>query len=326
MEAENMQILEENLPILIRESLNDTGDHVCTNNSPDIVVQKIKLSNPLEYLRKTYSSDISKDGDGSGNMSIYVRFKNTSDDIINDFYIHLYRNHLGLYNNPSDWQKYEMKTKDGNPVRIASIAPREIGVTPAFIYENSESGVHPNCFVAVATKEKNPDFSSINNYDKYIRWINQKNVAARNVSARSFPKGKNEQWVKFSNMENQCVWTGIYVKVQGETPYGTKYGIQNDQLNIIRENVFVKDNENSAYIFTTVNVPANFSAELLVWSEVAESGKADIQVTYWKIDNQVVGLEQCALVISDLLAGKVEMEANDTHALLGGCRIINIVK
>lgn len=319
------KILGEDIPIFIRESLDDTGNHLCVNYSPDIVVQKIDLSNPLEYLKRTYYSDISQDNDGSGNMKIYVRFKNVSDRIVENFYIHLYRNHLCLYNNPSEWQKYEMKTKDGNPVKINSLAPGEIGVTPPFIYEKSEFSGHPNCFVVVATKEKNPDFSSINNYDKYKEWVNQKNVAARNVCVNTFPKGRNEQWVNFSNMESKSVLAGIYVKVQGETPSKTKYGLRNDELGINEENVFVKNDKKSAYIFSTVIVPANFSGEILIWSETAESGKVDIQVFYWKIDDQMSDFEQCALVISDFLAGNIETKINYSLDLLGGCRIINIV-
>ncbi len=325
MDIEKMQKMGEYLPIFIRESLNDTGDHKCENHSPDIVVQKVKLSNPLEYLRETYFSDISQDGDGSENMSIYVRFKNISDSIVEDFYIHLYRNHLCLYNNPFEWQRYEMKTKDGNPVKIHSLAPGEIGVTPPFVYEKSESGGHPNCFVAVATKEKSPDFSYINNYEKYIKWVDQKNVAARNVCVRAFPKGRNEQWVEFTNMENKPVLAGIYVKVQGKTPSKTKYGLRNDELGINEECIFVKGDKKSAYIFSVVTFPANFSGEILIWSEVTESGTADIQATSWKIDNRIANLEKCALVINDFLAGNIEMGINDIPTLLGGCRIINIV-
>ncbi|MBD5145622.1 MAG: hypothetical protein HDT21_06935 [Ruminococcus sp.] len=329
METLNKQIIGENIPIFIRESLDDTGDHRCINHSPDIIVQKIKLSDPIKYLVNTYSSDISQDGDGSGKMYIYVRFKNTSKYSVENFYIHLYRNHLGLYNAPSDWKNYELRTEDGTPAKISSVAPGEIGVSPAFVYENLNVGIHPNCFVAVATKEKNPDFSSINNNNKYKEWIDQKNVAARNVSVRQFPKGRSEQFIKISNIEDNDVSVGLYVLVQGKTPSGTKYGIQNDELGIKDEYIFIKEDNKSSYIFLTAILPAKYSGELLVWSEVPESGTADILVTFWKMENAINGkLEQCAVYINNMLTDgdKKEYFFKDELHLLGGCNVINIVE
>lgn len=92
-----MSILEEKLPVLIRETLQDHGTENCHNNSPDIIVRKTEFREDelADIFARTYDRDISVESDDSGKMYLYVRFKNISGKSLTGFYIHLYRNHLG---------------------------------------------------------------------------------------------------------------------------------------------------------------------------------------------------------------------------------------
>lgn len=325
MVVSKFSIIDEFLPILIRESLNDQGGHVCSNYSPDIVVQKFKLNKPAVELQNTYHSDISKDGDGSSEMYIYVRFKNTSDQPIKGFYIHLYRNHLGLCNVPSDWSQYELKTEDGQPVYISTLGPGEIGATPGFIYNNSQNGAHPNCFVAVATCEKNPDYSSINTMSKYTQWINKTNVAARNVCVKPRVTHRQEEIFYFSNPSSQSSERmGFYVEVSGKTSSGIRYGILEKELGIKAEKTYVAGDAETRYIFCPAQLRAGYSGRLLVWYEALEGDYVDIEADLWimpKAQSSAL-LAQYGIDLGERLYGITERQQTNLEPmrviLLGG--------
>lgn len=69
-------MLEEKLPILIRETLHDTGNEKYSNASPDIIVRKSKFNEDdlTNIFTQTYNHDISLESDDSGEMYLYVRF------------------------------------------------------------------------------------------------------------------------------------------------------------------------------------------------------------------------------------------------------------
>lgn len=323
-------ILDEDLPILIRESLTDQGSHECINHSPDIIVQKFKLSGPRADLCASYDRDISKDNDGSGMMYIYVRFKNISDKPLGNFYIHLYRNHLGLYNAPRDWSQYEMKTEDGEPVLIEALGPQEIGVTPAFIYDSAQTGVHPNCFVAVATRERNPKYSSVNSYVKYIRWINKKNVAARNVCVRHSSVHRCEQTAAFHNPNGKACMFAFMVEVQAGSASGTRYGMRYTPLGIAKENVYVAGSPNSDFLYAMTRLPADYTGELLVWDEVLEGDYIELKITYWALVEQGAESaipERYCVDLGERFGGIAEMDSLPLQpqraVLLGGCVLRN---
>lgn len=328
MANSQITILNESIPIFIREGLDDCGDKRCENHSPDIVVRKFKLDNPVFELQKTYHSDISEDGDGSGKMYIYVRFKNISKQLVKGFYIHLYRNHLGLCNVPGDWSPYELKTEDNKPVYIESLEPEEIGATPAFIYDSNLIGIHPNCFVAVATYEKNPDYSFIDTYEKYITWINQANVAARNVCVRPRSTHKRVDICYFKNPNKESAeMMGFYVKVLRNTASGIRYGIIEENLKIEESKTCIVNDEETNYIFHPVRIPAGYSGELQVWYEAYENDDVDIDISLWEIPRVQSSalLNQYGIDLGKELDSIIE--TSDTSLkpmralLLGGCRL-----
>lgn len=321
-------IIDESLPILIRESLDDTGTHDCVNHSPDIVVQKFKLDNPVADLRASYNSDISKDGDGSGKMYLYVRFKNISKQPLDGFYIHLYRNHLGLCNIPRDWASYEMKTEDGNPVYIKFLGPGEIGATSAFIYDNSQRGSHPNCFVAVATREKNPDYSSVNTYDKYVRWINKPNVAARNVCVKPRSTHRQEELFYFQTpYKDSPAMVGFYVQLSDGSTQGIRYGIVEKKLGIDESKTYIPDVTGSDYIFKAVRLSPGYAGTLLGWYETLGSDSASIDITFWDLNQKLPSslLDQYGIDLGERLANITEMEQTALKPMraimLGGCHL-----
>lgn len=328
MANSQLTIIDESLPIFIRESLDDRGDHKCVNNSPDIVVQKFKLDNPAVDLRASYDSDISKDSDGSGKMYLYVRFKNTSKQPLSGFYIHLYRNHLGLCNVPSDWARYEMKTEDNKPAYIESLGPGEIGATPAFIYDNNQIGSHPNCFVAVATREKNPDYSSINTYEKYVKWINKTNVAARNVSVKPCSTHRHEEIIHFQNPnKNSAAMMGFYAQLSSESTSGIRYGIIEKELGIDESKTYIAGVKDSDYIFHAVRLPAGYSGALLGWYETLGNDYADIEITFWVFPAEKSNalLDQYGIDLGKKFDNVTEMSLTSLKPmralLLGGCRL-----
>ena len=60
-----MSILEEKLPVLIRETLQDHGTEKCHNNSPDIIVRKTEFRKDelADIFARTYDRDISVESD-----------------------------------------------------------------------------------------------------------------------------------------------------------------------------------------------------------------------------------------------------------------------
>lgn len=321
-------IIDEYLPVLIRESLDDNGDHKCVNYSPDIVVQKFKLNNPVAELRETYNLDISQDGDGSGKMYIYVRFKNISTQPISGFYIHLYRNHLGLCNVPGDWASYEMKTEDGGPVYIKQLEAGEIGSTPAFIYNNDQRGVHPNCFVVVATREKNPDYSSINTYEKYVSWINKINVAARNVCVKPRPTIKCEEIHHFQNPSKESAkMMGFSLNIIDGSASGISYGMKEENLGIDESKTYNSATKDSDYIFHIVRLQAGYSGSLRVWYETFENADVHIETNFWDFSQEMSSslLDQYGIDLGEKFYNIAEMSMPSLKPrraiLLGGCRL-----
>lgn len=265
-------MLDEKLSILIRESLDDIGNAQCVNASPDIIVRKNKFKeDDLEKIfRETYSRDISLESDDSGKMYLYVRFKNTSDEPLTNFYIHLYRNHLGLSNIPSDWSRYEMKTEAGTPAFIECLGAQKIGATPAFVYDKSSLGSHPNCFVAVATRERNPDYSSINDYTKYIQWVNKMNVAARNICVIPTRSGIYTQIVAAKNpdptRERRML---ILVSIEKSTPSGINYGIRQTAFGIEEKRTYIKNESATSSIACAFYMQPGKSCEFEIWFEAS---------------------------------------------------------
>lgn len=244
-------MLDEKLPVLIRETLQDQGGEMCYNMSPDIIVRKTKYEedNLSKIFTKTYNQDISLERDDSEKMYLYVRFKNTSGEALTDFYIHLYRNHLGLSNRPGDWEKSEMHTETGIPVHIDYLGAGEIGATPPFIYDKKTQGVHPNCFVAVATRERTPDYSSINSSEKYIQWVNKTNVAARNVRVISGQAGIYTKTVYADNpdMKRERVML-LRIHMEEGTPSGVRYGVRQTMLGIAEERTYTEGDSSTSSI------------------------------------------------------------------------------
>lgn len=237
----SISMLDEKIPILIRETLHDQGQELHSNVSPDIIVRKTKFSEDelSKIFTETYNQDISLRRDDSEKMYLYVRFKNTSGKPLTDFYIHLYRNHLGLSNCPSDWEKYEMHTESGTCAHIEYLGAGKIGATPAFIYDKKTEGEHPNCFVAVATREKTPDYSSVSGWENYIKWVNKMNVAARNVCVISGSSGIYTQKVVTDNLHMGGPML-IRVRIDENTPSGVTYGIRQKELHIDEQMTYLK--------------------------------------------------------------------------------------
>lgn len=319
-------MLDESLPIFIRESLNDQGEHRCENNSPDIVVRKFKFNNPIVELRNTYNTDISTDGDGSGKMYIYVRFKNTSNQPVKDFYIHLYRNHLGLCNDPSDWARYELMTEDRKPAFIKSLEPGEIGVTPAFIYDNKKIGAYPNCFVAVATREKNPEYSSINTFNKYIVWINKTNVAARNVCVRPRSMHRETQSYFFENMrKNSSSMIGFECQLSSDTSLEKRFGLIQKEFGINESKTYIVTDKGANYIFCCARLPKGYRGELQAWFEAFENDSVNIKVNFWDLHEEQSSalLDQYGIDLGERLDGITEMPQTflkpKRALLLGSC-------
>lgn len=282
MSMTKSKILDEKLPVLIRESLGDRGEHSCENNSPDIIVQKNKLQNP-NTLKNCYDQDVSQYYDGSGQMYLYVRLKNISAQTLNGIYVHLYRNHLGLYNHPKDWRDFEMHTESSELVYISSLQPGEIYVSPPFLYQKTNLGGNTNCFVAVATRERTPDYSEISTYEKYLAWINKPNVAARNVCVRKDGIAHEEQFFPVEGLhQGRSTIMGFKIEIT-ECSASVKFGAKLNELNILAESTCSKPGTNSSYVFCSAVVPANYSGKLMVWYEASAGTRVTVDVTMWDI-------------------------------------------
>lgn len=265
-------MLDEKLSILIRETLDDTGDRTYSNASPDIIVRKNKFEedDPAKIFTKTYSQDISLESDDSGEMYLYVRFKNMSDQPLTNFYIHLYRNHLGLSNRPSDWSDFEMYTEAGTSAHIESLGAGKIGATPAFVYKKG-TGAHPNCFVAVATREKEPDYASISDAAKYIQWVNKSNVAARNVRVIPGQSGIYTATVYLDNpsMEREKQML-LKVDIEEKTPSGINYGIRQSALGIDERRTYIEGDSATGSIACAFPMGPGTQYSFDIWFEANE--------------------------------------------------------
>lgn len=257
-----------NEPILLREALGDNGSWSCRSCSPDIIVQKVKLFDAKTHLVNTYDQDISENTDGLETHYLYVRCRNVSGQRLENIYIHLYRNHFGLDQYPNDWSKFEMLTETGKPVKIDRLESGEIGVSPAFLYDNRQMGSHPNCFVAVATQDKNPDFSWIRNGEHYRRWIDQRNVAARNVALLSVDSEYKEGLIHIKNNYDYDIMCNIVVMVIKEamTP-GVKYGFSHPELGIKMETIYDPKNDSTISLSVKRRLPSHFDSQLTVWTK-----------------------------------------------------------
>lgn len=275
---------EGELPILLRESLEDDGRRKYTNYSPDIVVQQVELFDPDKWLKENYQKDVSDDRSyGKTRDYIYVRCRNISNKTLENVYIHLYRNHLCMFNYPSGWIKNKMHTVSNQPAKIPSIKPDEIAVAPVFICDYSELGVHPNCFVAVASQLENPDFSYIDNSDKYIEWVNQKNVAARNVSVQYRVAGHTQWKVRFSNPDDKETLYYIIAHLDTKNAEeGMKYGFKNNELNIKRSVTYHSNDKNTFILTESVLISPRFENYLTVWTETVSGNAPSVRIAFGK--------------------------------------------
>lgn len=276
----SISMLDEKLPILIRETLHDTGSKKFSNASPDIIVRKSKYEeNKLDTIfTKTYDQDISLDRDGSEKMYLYVRFKNTSNKPLENFYIHLYRNHLGLINRPGDWEKSEMHTEAGTPVHIGCLDAGKIGATPAFVYDKKTEGAHPNCFVAVATRERTPDYSSVNSYDKYIQWVNKPNVAARNVCMISAQSGIYTATVYANSQDAKRErWMLLRVRMEEGTPSGVNYGVRQKTFDIDEKRTYIEGDSSTNSITCEFLMPPGAQCPFEIWIEASQKDLSHVK-------------------------------------------------
>lgn len=309
------------IPVLLREDLDDIGKMGHRNCSPDIIVQHKELYNPLLQLRECYDRDISEDRSGGRKEDyIYVRCRNKSEKTLENIYIHLFRNHLGLYNRPEDWQQSKMHTKIGQPAKIEKLAPDEIGVAPVFLYDHATEGWHPNCFVAVASFQENPDFSHIDTLDKYIEWVNLPNVAARNVSVQS-PSDGYVQWS--IEMKNPGEGEGIYYII-AEVRSGSKavempYGFRNSYLNINRSQIYRQDDQNTHILIHKVGLPKDYKGELEVWCKDAGKG-ISLAVSLAKRIPMTSSLKKYAVSLKERVGDGVETDdGQGGDLMIGDC-------
>ena len=318
--GDQLQKLEDML--LIRESLTDTGYKLHTNASPYIVVQYSPLSDPLYALTKTYNEDVSENKVSGRTMYVYVRFKNTGNMPLGNFYIHVYRNHLGLYNNPKEWNKYKLATIDGKPSKIERLNANTIGVSKAFVFDNSEGGMFPNCLIAVATYEEKPDFSYINTYEKYIKFIDQKNVAARNVYEISGKTSHEEQQIFCPITEPQPRNYYFIAEIQEGTASNTKYGIWCSDPPFSGQTTYIKADENTRFLIKKVRLSGRASGYwLTLWEEVPSGGHAEIRLRIL-IEASNDELMQYAEDMGDMLKqNDIEPEFVSHLVALGDCTI-----
>lgn len=327
----SISMLDEKLPILIRETLHDQGQESYSNASPDIILRKNKFDedNLPKIFTETYNQDISLERDDSEKMYLYVRFKNTSDKPLTDFYIHLYRNHLGLSNCPSDWEKYEMYTESGSCSHIEYLGAGKIGATPAFVYDKKTEGNHPNCFVAVATREKKPDYSSVSGWENYIKWVNKMNVAARNVCVISGSSGIYTQTVVTDNLHTEGPML-IRVCIGENTPSGINYGIRQKELHINEQRTYLKSDSQTSAIDCEFIMSHEKHYSFEIWFEASKENvsrvicrsaffKKDLYVFDSALNSYLVDLRT-----GDSLPNGAEKlpETSDCGYLLGCCYFI----
>lgn len=271
MEYANYTVDEGEIQILLRETLVDDGSSRCSNQSPDIVVMDRKVYDPKKLMRETYDRDINDKADGSGSQYLYIRCRNLTDQPMENIYIHLFRNHLSLYNDPMDWAHNRMKTEAGGLARIPQLLPGEIGVAPAFLYDRKASGNHPNCFVAVASREKDPDFSWIHTSSDYSNWINRKNVAARNIVIRSVREGETIERLFVKNPYSYDIKVYFFAEVDPKkTDPGVEYGFFNIELGIEKDQVrnrYDPSDYRSKSLYAPAVIPSGFNGYLTAWTK-----------------------------------------------------------
>lgn len=322
-----MENYEKDLPILIREDLNDHGTMKFMNHSPDVIVQREKLSNPEKFLRDNYSRDVSDDRsfDRRDNY-IYVRCYNDSQHALENIYIHLYRNHLCMYNYPSGWVENKLRTWDGRPAIIPYIAPGEVAVAPVFRYDYVEAGWHPNCFVAVASRKEAPDFSFIDNSDKYVAWVNQKNVAARNVSIQKCIEGYTEWSVTFSNPDSIPANCYIIASIARENAEdGMRYGYRNRELEIDRSVTYREKDQNTFNITHIVQITPGFKSKLTVWTQTTSGKAVTVRITFGKGIPYNSALVKYAISMNDNMKNCFEERMPDMRLVsLGDCTLRSI--
>ncbi len=316
MDFKDGQPIIENC-LLIRESLSDKGHVLNINASPDIIVQRYPLSDPLRRLTETYNVDISENKIQARTMYVYVRFKNISTIPLENFYIHVYRNHLGLINNPKEWNKYRLATIDGKPSRISRLEANAIGASKAFLFGDSKEGIYPNCLIAVATYEENPDFSYIDSYQKYIIFMYQKNVAARNVCEIITNTTYTEQKLYFRTSGSKESVYYFIAEVSKNTTPGVIYGLKcTDPL--FSEYMSYDPNGKGTLVVKTV-LSGNREYEVTLWAEIPKGGKVDVTVKML-IEAVGNGLMDYAVDIRDLLKDK-DACSKAAVVTLGDCRV-----
>ncbi len=284
--------------LLIRESLDDVGGVLHGNFSPDIVVRRFTLSDPLQELTETYNKDISEDKIQERTMYVYVRFKNISDQPLENFYIHVYRNHLGLYNNPKEWNKYKLATDDRKPSVISGLEPGAIGVSKAFVFDSSKDGKFPNCLIAVATYEKDPDFSYIDSYEKYIAFADQKNVSARNVCEIIATDNYTEQDLHFRTSDTKKNTYYFIAEAEKNTSPGVTYGIKCTHPYFSEHMVY--DPKNKSAIVVKETLSGNCEYTVTLWAEIPKGGEANI-IVRMLVEASENELMDHAVDISDIL-------------------------
>lgn len=232
-----------------------------------------------------------------------MRLKNISGKKLTDIYVHLYRNHLGLYNHPKDWSPFKMETENGSAVHIKSLEP-------------------------------DPSYSDICTYEKYLQWINKPNVAARNVSVRPRSTVLQEQKVPIKGLGRpSSTLMGFYVRVL-ECHSEARYGICQKDLLIDEENVCFKS---GSYIFHVATVPSTFEGQLLIWSESSGDSPLVLDITLWDLimspcggalEKYYVNLEEHLNDIPFMTAVTRATDQANTipitvqGTLLGGCHLI----
>lgn len=172
-----------------------------------------------------------------------------------------------------------MYTEAGTPAHIEYLGAGKIGATTAFVYRRG-GGVHPNCFVAVATRERNPDYTSICNFDKYIQWVNKINVAARNIRVIPGHSRIYTETVYADNpdmeREHQML---IKVNMDKETPSGISYGVRQSALGIDEKRTYIKDSPATRSIACEFFIGPGKQCPFEIWFEANEADYSHVKCT-----------------------------------------------
>lgn len=119
---------------------------------------------------------------------------------------------------------------------INTLAANEIGVTDDYFLFHKPD-YEKSCFVAVAGSEPNPDFTSIDSWDRYVDWVTQNaSVAARNMV--TYTEKQTRQYEEQMNLSNPYSTPALFmitVEANGLVPDGTTYGIESGAFGIEHE-------------------------------------------------------------------------------------------